>query len=82
VATAPRTKRGGQRSNSPLAVLTALPLRAVFRLGYRQAKGLIGSIISLLGLTLRVPNQTTLNRRAATLIGGTSPARFVPVHLI
>jgi hypothetical protein len=28
---------------------------------------LIGSIISLLGLTLRVPDHTTLNRRSATL---------------
>jgi hypothetical protein len=33
----------------------------------RQAEGLIGSIISLLGLTLRVPDHTTLSRRSATL---------------
>jgi hypothetical protein len=45
----------------------ALTLRAVFRLAYRQAEGLIGSIISLLGLTLRVPDHTTLSRRSATL---------------
>jgi hypothetical protein len=31
-------------------------LRAVFRLADRQAEGLIGSIVSLLGLTLRVPD--------------------------
>ena len=66
-AAAPRTTRGGQPSYSPLAILTALTLRAVFRLAYRQAEGLIGSIISLLGLTLRVPDHTTLSRRAATL---------------
>ena len=59
-AAAPRTTRGGQPSYSPLAILTALTLRAVFRLAYRQAQGLIGSIISLLGLTLRVPDHTTL----------------------
>jgi transposase len=64
---APRTTRGGQPSYSPLAILTALTLRAVFRLAYRQAEGLIGSIISLLGLTLRVPDHTTLSRRSATL---------------
>ena len=52
---------------SALAILTALTLRAVFRLAYRQAEGLIGSIISLLGLTLRVPDHTTLSRRSATL---------------
>ena len=66
-AAAPRTTRGGQPSYSPLAILTALTLRAVFRLAYRQAEGLIGSIISLLGLTLRVPDHTTLSRRSATL---------------
>jgi hypothetical protein len=66
-AAAPRTTRGGQPFYSPLAILTALTLRAVFRLAYRQAEGLIGSIISLLGLTLRVPDHTTLSRRSATL---------------
>jgi len=39
----------------------------VFRLAYRQAEGLLGSIVSLLGLSLRVPDHTTLSRRAATL---------------
>jgi len=63
----PRTTRGGQPWYSPLAILTALTLRAVFRLAYRQAEGLIGSVIGLLGLTLRVPAHTTLSRRAATL---------------
>jgi len=63
----PRTTRGGQPWYSPLAILTALTLRAVFRLAYRQAEGLIGSIIGLLGLALRVPDHTTLSRRAATL---------------
>src|SRR3569832_2534344 len=63
----PRTFRGGQPWYSPLAILTALTLRAVFRLAFRQTEGLIGSIISLLGLTLRVPDHTTLSRRAATL---------------
>src|ERR1700722_7160916 len=57
---APRTTRGGQTCYSPLAILTALTLRAVFRLAYRQAEGLIGSIIGPLGLTLRVPDHTTL----------------------
>ena len=42
---APRTTRGGQAWYSPLAILTALTLRAVFRLALRQTEGLIGSII-------------------------------------
>src|ERR1700756_4128507 len=66
-AAEPRTTRGGQARYSPLAILTALTLRAVFHLAYRQAEGLIGSIISLLGLRLRVPDHTTLSRRSATL---------------
>ena len=66
-AAEPRTTRGGQPWYSALAILTALTLRAVFRLAYRQAEGLIGSIVGLLGLALRVPDHTTLCRRAATL---------------
>lgn len=63
----PRTTRGGQRHYSPLAILTGLTLRAVFRLALRQTEGLIGSIIHLLGLALAVPDHTTLCRRAETL---------------
>src|SRR3954469_11251437 len=46
----PPTPRGGQPWCSPLGILTALTLRAVFRLGLRQTEGLIGSILQLLGL--------------------------------
>jgi len=66
-AAEPRTTRGGQPWYSALAILTALTLRAVFRLAFRQTEGLIGSIIGLLGLALRVPDHTTLSRRAATV---------------
>ena len=66
-AAEPRTTRGGQPWYSALAILTALTLRAVFRLAFRQTEGLIGSIIGLLGLTLRVSDHTTLSRRAATV---------------
>ena len=66
-AAEPRTTRGGQPRYSALAILTALTLRAVFRLAYWQAEGLIGSIVQLLGLALRVPDHTTLSRRSATL---------------
>src|SRR4051812_47416104 len=61
----PRTTRSGQPWYSPLAILTALTLRAVFRLGLRQTEGLIGSVIHLLGLDLPVPHQSTTIRRAA-----------------
>jgi hypothetical protein len=82
----PRTTRGGQPWYSPLAILTALTLRAVFRLAYRQAEGLIGSIIGLLGLTLRVPDHTTLSRRSATLVPRPQPTTADddarPLHLL
>ena len=63
----PRTTRGGQPWYSPLAILTALTLRAVFRLALCQTEGLIGSIMHLLGLALAVPDHSTLSRRAGTL---------------
>src|SRR5215212_10864232 len=66
-AAEPRTTRGGQPWYSALAILTALTLRAVFRLALRQTEGLIGSIMRLLGLDLATPGHTTLSRRAATL---------------
>src|SRR5919206_230526 len=66
-AAAPRTGRGGQPEYSALAILTALTLKAVFRLAYRQTEGLIGSVIGLLGLELAAPDHSTLCRRAETL---------------
>ena len=66
-AAEPRTTRGGQPWYSALAILTALTLRAVFRLALRQTEGLIGSILSLLGLDLAVPDHSTLSRRTETL---------------
>src|SRR3954471_713466 len=65
----PRTTRGGQPWYSELAILTALTLKAVFRLALRQTEGLIGSILHLLGLALSVPDHNTLSRRAETVEG-------------
>ncbi len=71
---APRTTRGGQRWYSPLAILTALTLRAVFRLALRQTEGLIGSIIQLLGLDLAVPDHTIL-KPPGRHAGGATPTQ-------
>src|SRR3954462_3597469 len=81
-AAEPRTSRGGQPWYSPLAILTALTLRAVFRLARRQTEGLIGSIIHLLGLTLAVPDHSPLSRRAATLEVPRPCRDGGPVHLL
>ena len=62
----------------------------MFRLAYRQAEGLIGSIIALLGLALCVPDHTTLSRRSATLevsrrqrpSTGAGGGEAAPMHLL
>src|SRR4051794_7589698 len=81
---APRTTRGGQPWYSPLAIATALTLRAVFRLALRQTEGLIGSIIHLLGLALAVPDHSSLSRRAGALeVSRPRPdGNGEPVHLL
>src|ERR687893_1310690 len=79
---APRTTRGGQPWYSPLAILTALTLRTVFRLALRQTEGLISSILQLLGLDLAVPDHTTLSRRAETLEVPQPRCGREPVHLL
>ena len=80
----PRTTRGGQPRHSGLAIATALTLRAVFRLALRQAEGLIGSIIALLGLDLAAPGHFTMSRRAETLqVPRSRPRRgAAPMHLL
>ncbi len=82
-AAAPRTTPGGQPHYSALAITTALTMRLVFGLALRQTEGLIGSIISLPGLTLRVPDRTTLSRRAKTLeVPSPRRAGTGPLHLL
>ena len=78
----PRMTRGGQPHYSALAIRTALTLRAVFRLALRQAEGLIGSVLQLLGLNLPVPDHSTLSRRAETLEVPRPISRVEPVHLL
>src|SRR3978361_1292615 len=77
-----RTTPGGPPRYSSLAILTALTLRAVFRLALRQTEGLIVSIIRLLGLTLAVPDHSTLSRRAQMLDVPRSRSGREPMHLL
>jgi hypothetical protein len=63
----PRTTPGGQPYYSAMAITMALTMRAVFRLALRQTEGLIGSVIALLGLTLPVPDHSTMSCRSRTL---------------
>lgn len=78
----PRTTRGGQPRYSALAINTALTLQAVFRLALRQTEGLIGSILSLPGLDLAVPDHSTLSRRAETPEVPRDRLGTGPIHLL
>jgi len=81
----PRTTPGGQPTYSPLAIQTALSLRAVFHTPLRQTEGLLESILSLLDLTLDVPDHTTLCRRGKRLQVPKAPRvpkSSGPIHLI
>jgi len=82
--TAERTgRRGGQPRYSDVAVQTALHLRLLLRLPWRQTEGLLRSLAELMGLELAVPDHTTLSRRSRNLATKLSrPASSRPIHLI
>ena len=60
-------RRGGQHRCSDRPVELALQLRVVFGLPWRQTEGLLGSLFTLLGLELDVPDHTTLSRQSRSL---------------
>ena len=81
---APRRRtRGGQARFSDLAIETVLMLGSLFRLPLRQAEGFVRSLLELMGLTLPVPDHTTLARRRRTVpIDMNAPGRKAPVDLV
>ena len=85
VWSAPRcTSRGGQWRYSDLAIETCLTLRTTYRLALRQTQGLMGSIGTLMGLDIRVPDYSTLSRRAngLSIAQAMRQAGSVAVHLV
>ena len=79
----PSGVRGGQRRFSDTAIETALTLRLLFHLPLRQTEGFLGSLFTLMGLDLEVPDHTTLSRRARSLdVPLLQPATRGPLHLI
>jgi hypothetical protein len=76
---APRRKtRGGQPRYSDLAIETALTLGCVFGMRLRQTEGLLHSLLDLMGLTVPVPDHTTLSRRAQTWKLSASQSQSLP----
>ena len=69
---------------SDLAIETCLTLRTAYRLALRQRQGLMGSIGTLMGLDIRVPDYSTLSRRAngLSIVQVMRQAGSVPVHLV
>ena len=61
------SKPGGQRIYSDIAIETALTVRAVYHLALRQTEGFLECLSVRLGLNLRIPDHTTLSRRAKGL---------------
>ena len=60
-------RRGGQRRYSDVVIETALTLKRLFGLPWRQTEGLLASILELMGVALDVPDHTTLSRRTRDL---------------
>jgi transposase len=81
---APRLTPGGQACYSELAIETGLMLRLVFHLPLRQTEGLMSSVFELMGVSLRIPDHSTLSRRAGTLASISKGCRLPdgPVHVL
>ena len=79
-----RSTPGGQPVCADLAIEAVLSLRLVFHLALRQAAGLVGSVLRLLGLGLPVPDHATLSRRGRAFAGRQPRARAGngPLHLV
>jgi len=58
---------GGPARYTDAALQTSLMLRTAFKLPLRQTEGLMASVLTLLDLTISVPDHTTVSRRAVTL---------------
>lgn len=74
---------GAQPRYSDLAIETALHLRLLLRLPWRQTEGLLRSLIDLMDVRLGVPDHTTLSRRSRDLAAELRrPGPSGPIHLI
>ncbi len=63
----PSRRRGGQRKYSDLAIETALTVRLLLHLPFRQTEGFLLSVFELMDIHLDVPDHTTLSRRSGHL---------------
>jgi hypothetical protein len=77
----------GQRGRSPfysnLAIETGHLLRLAFGRPWRQTEGLLRSVVTLLGVSLAIPDHTTFSRRSIGLsLPTTLTPSSEPVHVV
>src|SRR3982750_948224 len=79
----PTGRRGRSPFYSNLAIETGHLLRWAFGRPWRQTEGLRRSVVTLLGVSLAVPDHTTFSRRSVGLSLATPlPPTAEPVHVI
>src|SRR5918997_3202024 len=82
----PKTgRRGRSRTYSDLAIETGHLLRLAFGRPWRQTEGLLRSLVTLLGLSIGIPDHPTFSRRSPglALAGALAQAqRAGPVHVV
>ena len=77
------TQRGAQFWYSDLAIETMLVLRKLLNLPLRQTQGFMESIFERMGISLPVPDYTTLSRRQGNLsVALPVRAKSEPIHLV
>jgi len=74
---------GSPTTYSDLAIQTLLTLKAVFSLPLRQTQGFAQSLLQLMAADLRVPNYSTLSRRAEGLdVALPRRSKDEPIHVV
>jgi hypothetical protein len=74
---------GSPTTYSDLAIQTLLTLKAVFSLPLRQTQGFAQSLLQLMASELRVPNYSTLSRRAENLeVALPRRSKDEPLHVV
>jgi transposase len=73
----------GQAWYRDIAIETSLMLRTAFKMALRQTEGLMGSVLTLMNLTITAPDHTTVSRRAVGLtVTKSTSASKGPLHVL
>ena len=79
----PSGKRGAPLLYSNEAIQMLLMLKAVYKLPYRSLEGFSRSIMALMNLDFRIPDHSTMSRRASRVqVKIPKKARTEPIHLV